>query len=155
MSENTHEFLCPITVYTIGFTHKSAEEFFSILKVAGVKRVVDIRINNVSQLAGFSKKKDLEYFLRELGNIEYVHLPDLAPTQDILDEYKKNKGNWLIFEKKFLRLISERRIEERASREMLDHSCLLCSEAVADHCHRRLVAEYLKIKWGDVSIVHL
>ena len=104
MSENAKESSCSITVYTIGFTHQSAEEFFTKLKASGVKRVVDIRLNNVSQLAGFSKKKDLAYFLHELGNIEYVHLPDLAPTQDILDEYKKNKGDWLIFEQQRRRL---------------------------------------------------
>jgi uncharacterized protein (DUF488 family) len=145
----------PITIYTLGFTHKSAEEFFDRLTATGVKRVVDIRLNNVSQLAGFSKKKDLEYFLREIGGIEYIHLPDLAPTQDILDEYKKDKGDWSVYEEKFLRLISERKIEENIPCELLDHACLLCSEATPEHCHRRLVAEYLKAKWGNVDVVHL
>jgi len=145
----------PITVYTIGFTHKTAEEFFDRLKATGVKRVVDVRLNNVSQLAGFSKKKDLKYFLREIGSIEYIHLPDLAPTQDILDEYKKDKGDWSVYEEKFLRLISERRIEKNIPRELLDRACLLCSEATPEHCHRRLVAEYLKARWGNVDVVHL
>jgi len=155
MNEDINEFPCSIIVYTIGFTHKSAEEFFTKLKTSGVKRVVDVRLNNVSQLAGFSKKRDLEYFLREIGGIEYIHLPDLAPTQDILDEYKKNKGDWSVYEEKFLSLISERKIEENIPREMLDHSCLLCSEATPDRCHRRLVAEYLKARWDNIDIVHL
>lgn len=155
MSEEKREPECAITLYTIGFTQKSAEEFFTRLKKAGVKRIVDVRLNNMSQLAGFSKKGDLQYFLREIGDIEYIHLLELAPTQDILDEYKKNKGDWSVYEEKFLRLISERKIEDRVSHDLLDHSCLLCSEATPEHCHRRLVAEYLKSKWNDLQIIHL
>ena len=155
ITEDVKECSRPITIYTMGFTQKSAEEFFTKLKVSGIRRVVDVRLNNVSQLAGFTKKTDLEYFLREIGNIGYVHLPELAPTRGILDEYKKNKGDWSVYEERFLRLISERAIEEKISRDVLDNSCLLCSEATADHCHRRLVAEYLKTQWGDVNIIHL
>jgi len=142
-------------LFTIGFTKKSAEAFFTRLKNAGVRRVVDVRLNNVSQLAGFSKKEDLRYFVREICGIEYVHLPELAPTQGILDAYKKHKGDWSIYERAFLDLMRSRRIEERMSREILDGGCLLCSEEKPDHCHRRLVAEYLREKWGDVGIEHI
>ncbi|MFB2972121.1 DUF488 family protein [Aerosakkonema sp. BLCC-F183] len=144
-----------INLYTIGFTQKSAEQFFETLLKAGVKRVIDTRLNNVSQLAGFAKRKDLEYFLRKVGNIEYVHILDLAPTQDILDDYKKKKGDWETYEKKFVDLIAKRKIEEKVSPDILDGGCLLCSEAKPHHCHRRLVAEYLNNKWGNVKICHL
>jgi uncharacterized protein (DUF488 family) len=145
----------PINLFTIGFTQKSAKNFFDSLKKAGVKRVIDTRLNNVSQLAGFTKKADLEYFLKTIDNIDYVHLVDLAPTQDILDEYKKKKGDWATYEKKFLQLIENRQIEEKVSPDLIDNACLLCSEAKPHQCHRRLVAEYLNGKWGNVSICHL
>jgi uncharacterized protein (DUF488 family) len=145
----------PITVYTIGFTQKSAEEFFTRLKLAGVKRVIDIRLKNESQLAGFSKKPDLAFFLREIGDIDYAHEPDLAPTPDILDKYKKRKGDWQDYEARFLDLIRQRKVEEKFTPEFLDESCLLCSEPTPEHCHRRLVAEYLRESWGDVNITHL
>src|SRR6266404_3415816 len=131
-------------LFTIGFTKKSAEAFFTRLKDAGVKRLVDVRLNNVSQLAGFTKKDDLRYFTKAICNIDYVHVPDLAPTKDILDAYKKHNGDWGLYERQFLDLIRSRRIEERVSRDMLDGGCLLCSEEKPNHCHRRLVAEYLK-----------
>ena len=142
-------------LFTIGFTKKSAENFFNKLCDAGVKRVIDIRLNNVSQLAGFAKKDDLSYFLKTICAIEYVHIPDLAPTQDILDEYKKHKGDWSIYEKKVMELIIKRGIENKLSRELFDNACLLCSEDKPHHCHRRLVAEYLKAKWGDIEIKHI
>lgn len=140
---------------TIGFTKKNAETFFETLRKSGAKRVVDVRLNNVSQLAGFAKKQDLAYFLKKICEIEYVHLPVLAPTQDMLDRYKKRKGSWDDYEHDFLRLMKERKIEEAVSREMLAEACLLCSEDKPHHCHRRLVAEYLKQHWGDMEIVHL
>lgn len=142
-------------IFTIGFTKKSAETFFTRLKNAGVKRLVDVRLNNVSQLAGFTKRDDLRYFTKAICNIDYVHVPDLAPTQDMLDAYKKHKGDWNLYERCFLDLMRARNIEERTSREMLDGGCLLCSEEKPQHCHRRLVAEYLKEKWGDVLIEHI
>ncbi len=140
---------------TIGFTKKSADVFFTRLANAGVKRLVDIRLNNVSQLAGFTKKDDLRYFTRTICNIGYEHFPDLAPTQDILDAFKKQKGDWQLYERQFLELMQARQIEKRPGRELLDSDCLLCSEAEPDHCHRRLVAEYLRKKWGDVEIQHI
>jgi uncharacterized protein (DUF488 family) len=144
-----------MTIYTIGFTKKTAEQFFDTLCASGAKRLVDVRLNNVSQLAGFAKKQDLPYFLARICRMEYVHLPVLAPTQDILDEYKKRKGDWQIYEQGFLSLMRERRIEQTVSRDVLADSCLLCSEDKPHHCHRRLVAEYLKEHWSDLDICHL
>ena len=134
-------------LFTIGFTRKSARRFFETLKQSGAKRVVDVRLNNVSQLAGFAKRDDLEFFLKEVCGIGYVHLPDLAPTQEMLVEYKKLKGDWATYEK--------RRIENQIPKEVVAEGCLLCSEDKPHHCHRRLVAEYLKQHWGEVEISHL
>lgn len=142
-------------IFTIGFTKKSAETFFTRLKEAGVRRLIDIRLNNASQLAAFSKKDDLRYFARAICDIDYVHLRDLAPTQDILDAYKKQKGDWGEYERQFVELMRSRHIEDSTSREMMDGGCLLCSEETPRHCHRRLVAEYLSRHWGNVEIIHL
>jgi len=144
-----------IKLFTIGFTQKSAKEFFTSIKNAGVQRVVDVRLNNNSQLAGFSKKEDLAYFLKEIANIDYVHVPELAPTQDILDAFKKHKGNWEVYERQFLELIAAREIEKKIQPELLGQGCFLCSEHLPHHCHRRLVAEYLNRKWGGIQIQHL
>ncbi|MBW4561289.1 MAG: DUF488 domain-containing protein [Mojavia pulchra JT2-VF2] len=144
-----------INLFTIGFTQKTAQKFFDTLVNSGVKRVVDTRLNNISQLAGFTKRGDLEYFLRQIGDIEYVHILDMAPTKDILDNYKKHKGDWQTYESKFLALMSDRQIEKKVSPQLLDGSCLLCSEAKPHHCHRRLVAEYLRDKLGNITISHL
>ncbi|MGY2717967.1 uncharacterized protein (DUF488 family) [Thermostichus sp. MS-CIW-19] len=141
-------------IFTIGFTKKSAEQFFNRLKQPGLVRVVDTRLNNTSQLAGFTKKNDLEFFLHEICKLGYIHLPELAPTQEILDAYKAS-GDWSNYERQFLSLMAERRIEDQVDKSILDGGCLLCSEATPEHCHRRLVAEYLHRKWGDVEIVHL
>jgi uncharacterized protein (DUF488 family) len=142
-------------IFTIGFTKTSAESFFSRLQNAGVKKVIDVRLNNVSQLAGFAKRDDLRYFLKVLSGIEYIHLPELAPTQNLLDAYKKHKGSWADYEKKFIDLIKNRKIEDKISRETVEGACLLCSEDKPHHCHRRLVAEYLKSKWENLDIIHL
>jgi len=142
-------------VCTIGFTKTSAEQFFERIRTSGVKRVLDVRLHNISQLAGFAKKQDLRYLLRAICSIEYIHLPELAPTQEMLDAYKKARGDWRTYERRFLELMSQRRIEDVVSRQMADGSCLLCSENKAHHCHRRLVAEYLRSRWGDVDIEHL
>ena len=142
-------------VFTIGFTKKSARRFFELLKTSGARRIVDVRLNNVSQLAGFVKKDDLEYFLKEICGVGYTHLPELAPTQDMLDEYKKLKGDWAAYERRFLTLMKERQIESTVPKEVIAEGCLLCSEDKPHHCHRRLVAEYLARRWGDVEITHL
>ena len=144
------------TIYTIGFTKKSAEEFFALLRAAGVRHVVDIRLNNRSQLAGFAKSKDLAFFARELEGIEYVHLPELAPTQDLLDAYKKHRGSGEEYEAGFTRRMQERSAYEQFDRRLLDESpCFLCSEATPEHCHRRLVAEALQALTTDLHIEHL
>lgn len=144
-----------MTLFTIGFTHKSAEQFFGKLRQSGAKRVVDVRLNNVSQLAGFAKKKDLEYFLKALCGMEYVHVSELAPTQDMLDAYKKQKGDWAVYERQFLDLMRKRQVEKTVSRDVIADGCLLCSEEKPHRCHRRLVAEYLKEQWGNLDIQHL
>lgn len=142
-------------ILTIGFTRKTAEKFFESLKQANARRVIDVRLNNVSQLAGFAKKKDLEYFLENLCHMDYVHVPSLAPTKDMLDDYRKKGGRWEDYERRFMRWMEEQRIEEKLQPDMLEDACLLCSEDKPSHCHRRLVAEYLKERWGDVEIKHL
>lgn len=121
-----------------------------------MKRLVDVRLNNVSQLAGFTKRDDLRYLTRTICGINYLHLPELAPTADILDPYKKQKsGDWDLYERQFIDLMKNRRVEETIRPELLDGGCLLCSEEKPHHCHRRLVAEYLKEKWGTVEIEHI
>jgi len=142
-------------IFTIGFTKKSAESFFTMLQRAGISRVIDVRLNNTSQLAGFAKQDDLRYFLRAICNIEYMHLPELAPTDQIMNDFKKQKGDWKVYERQFLGLMSSRNIETKVDRRLLDGACLLCSEDKPTHCHRRLVAEYLKGKWGNVQIEHI
>ncbi len=144
-----------LQLFTIGFTNKSAERFFNAIRRAGVKRVVDVRLNNTSQLAGFSKRDDLIFFLREICGVDYIHLPELAPTQSILDAYKKHKGDWVVYEQEFLSLMEKRRIDKTLARDVLDQGCLLCSEDKPHHCHRRLVAEYLAKKWGNIATKHL
>lgn len=142
-------------VFTIGFTKKSAEKFFSKLRASGAKRIVDVRLNNVSQLAGFAKKEDLKYFLHEICGMDYVHIPALAPTKEMLDEYKRARGDWAVYEHRFVELMKARRIEETISRDVIADGCLLCSEEKPTNCHRRLVAEYLKERWSAVEIVHI
>lgn len=141
-------------LFTIGFTKTSAERFFARLRDAGVRKVVDIRLHTASQLAGFAKKDDLPYFLRTICSIEYAHHLELAPTAELLDAYRKSR-RWDDYERGFVELLRHRRIEDLISRGTLAGACLLCSEDSARHCHRRLVAEYLKSAWGDVEIVHL
>ena len=147
--------MAAIHTYTIGFTKKTAKSFFTKLREAGVQRVVDVRLNNSSQLAGFAKREDLEFFLKGLYGIDYVHLPELAPTKDILDEYKKNNGEWSVYEREFLELMDKRRIYESIPRDLIAGGCLLCSEHLPKHCHRRLVVEFLSQHWGEIETTHL
>ncbi|WP_028090894.1 DUF488 domain-containing protein [Dolichospermum circinale] len=145
-----------VNLFTIGFTQKKAEQFFETLTKAGVKRVIDTRLNNVSQLAGFAKKTDLQYFLQKICGIEYIHILDLAPTKDILDAYKKKEITWDSYEQKFNQLMTQRQIERKLSIDIIDKSCLLCSELKPHNCHRRLVAEYLQINLEkNIKIHHL
>lgn len=144
-----------IKLFTIGFTHKSAEQFFHLLENAGVKRIIDIRLHNSSQLAGFAKRDDLEFFLKRIAGIEYLHMPELAPTDVILKTYKKKEISWNAYKRRFLKLLEQRNIAEMISPEMFDRACLLCSEASPDYCHRRLVAEYISKNSIGSRIGHL
>lgn len=144
-------------IYTIGFTQKSAEEFFERLRQNGIRRVVDIRLRPSGQLAGFARKDDLPYFLQNLADgCEYLHLAELAPTKEILDDYRGG-SSWEDYERKFQALMDERGIPDALDRESFEHlpSCLLCSEATPEQCHRRLVAERLQAFWPSVEIIHL
>jgi len=143
-----------VTLFTIGFTKKSAEDFFTRLARPGLTRIVDVRLNNSSQLAAFAKKSDLEYFLRAICKVDYVHLPELAPAQELLDSYKKAKGGWERYAESFVQLLRERRVESTVPKDILDGGCLLCSEDAPEHCHRRLVAEYFQEIYGG-EIIHL
>jgi uncharacterized protein (DUF488 family) len=125
------------------------------LNDSGVKRLIDVRLNNASQLAGFARRADLPFFLEKLCRAEYINEPDLAPTREILDAYR-NGGGWPEYERAFLDLLQERRVEETLDRGLFEVSTvLLCSEAGAEHCHRRLILEYLDRKWGGIEAVHL
>jgi len=143
-------------IYSIGFTQKNAREFFGTLKANRIERLLDVRLNNTSQLAGFAKQSDLPYFLKEICGAEYEHEPLLAPTQDILDAFKKQKGDWNAYTEAYLRLIRARKVESELSQESFaKRTVLLCSEATAEHCHRRLALEYLRSQWGGFTIIHL
>lgn len=143
-------------IFTIGFTKKTAANFFSAISHPEVHRVVDVRLNNISQLAGFAKKKDLDYFLRTICKLDYVHIPELAPTKQILETYKKNGGSWDVYQSEFIELMYKRNIERTLSKEVIYNGCLLCSEDKPHYCHRRLVAEYLQTKWDEnIEIIHL
>ena len=142
------------SLFTIGFTRKSAEQFFALLRGAGVRRVLDVRLNNSSQLAGFAKREDLPFFLREIGAMNYLHVPELAPTQELIDLARKQK-QWDRFGKGYLELIRDRKAETVLTRAQLHLGCLLCSEDRPDQCHRRIAAEYLAERLGRVRITHL
>jgi uncharacterized protein (DUF488 family) len=143
-------------VYSIGFTQKTAERFFGLIQSHGIRRLLDVRLNNVSQLAGFAKRDDLAFFLRAICGVEYRHEPLLAPTQEMLDAYRKSKGSWQEYAARFLGLMAERRIEDRIDRSLFAiPTVLLCSEPTAEQCHRRLVLDYLSEKWDGFKITHI
>jgi len=144
-------------IFTIGFTQTTAEDFFGRLKSHRIERLLDVRLNNKSQLAGFAKRDDLAYFLRELLGTDYEHAPLLAPNEEILDAYKKRKAiSWQQYEDRFLRLMADRHIEDELSPEDFKRrTVLLCSEPTPEHCHRRLVVEHLARHWPEVAAVHL
>jgi len=146
-----------VEIFTIGFTQTPAAEFFGKLTRAGVRRLVDVRLNNTSQLAAYAKRDDLRFFLRAICDADYEHQPLLAPTQEMLDAFKKHKGSWDDYEVAFLALMAQRRIEQQLDRERFEttRTALLCSELTAEHCHRRLVVEYLAARWPEVVAVHL
>ncbi len=143
-----------MNVYTIGSSGKSAERFFTLLKGSGVERVIDVRLRPQGQLAGFAKKNDLGFFLKELIDCDYVHLPQLAPTDEILKSYRENK-DWDRYVSEFTALMAERGIPGILDKTLFENACLLCSEAEPDHCHRHLVADTLCANWADVAVRHL
>ncbi|MCK5563810.1 MAG: DUF488 domain-containing protein [Planctomycetes bacterium] len=142
-------------IFTIGYSGKNAREFFSLLKDAQVKKIIDVRLYNTSQLAGYTKRGDVGYFLGNIVGAGYVHLPVMAPTKQLLNDYKNGAISWSGYEEQFKKIITARQIEKHIGLNELDMSCFLCAEATADNCHRRLVAEYLKTHWLDISIKHL
>ncbi|MCY4589086.1 MAG: DUF488 domain-containing protein [Alphaproteobacteria bacterium] len=142
-------------IVTIGFTRKSAQHFFQLLRDAGITRIVDVRLHNNSQLAGFAKREDLAWLAKELCGVEYVHEPALAPTKELLDDYRRRRISWERYETRFIDLMKQRRIETTLPRETVANSCLLCSEDQPHRCHRRLVAEYLNEHWGGLEVTHL
>jgi uncharacterized protein (DUF488 family) len=144
-----------IRLLTIGFTQKTAKQFFELLKKNNVRKLVDIRINNSSQLAGFAKGKDLEYFAKELCGITYEHNIDFAPTKELLSNYRKENIDWAEYQKIFKQLIEKRKIASKYDLKDYDNACFLCSESTPEHCHRRLVVEYMKELCPDVHIIHL
>jgi len=140
-------------IYSIGFTQKSAREFFGTLKAHGIERLLDVRLNNTSQLAAFAKRADLAYFLEEICGAAYEHEPLLAPTQEMLDAFKKRKGSWEDYTRDYLALIRSRKVLLKESFQK--KTVLLCSEPTPEHCHRRLALEYLRDQWGGIGIIHL
>lgn len=143
-------------IYSIGFTHKGAKEFFEILKANGIERLLDVRLSNTSQLAGFTKQADLEYFLREICGAIYEHEPLLAPSEELFRAYRKEGGSWEALAAGYLKLLKTRKIESKLDKASFKKkTVLLCSEATPDQCHRRLALEYLQKHWGGISIHHL
>ena len=116
---------------------------------------MDVRLYNTSQLAGFTKRQDIKYFLQTIVGAGYIHLPIMAPTKQLLGDYKKGLISWQQYETQFKTIIARRQIEKHITPQDMDMACFLCSEANADNCHRRLVVEYLAEHWPSISIVHL
>lgn len=143
-----------ISVCTIGFTGTSAEDFFSRLRSSGSNKIIDVRLRNTSQLAGFAKARDLKFFLQSICGMGYEHAPELAPTPEILDAFKKRKGEWSDYEIQFMDLMDARHIDQAYSPDFFDKGCLLCSEATPHHCHRRLVVEFLNDRWETNLVVN-
>ena len=143
-------------VKTIGFTQKSAERFFTLLKAAEIKTVLDVRLNNTSQLAGFSKKPDLEFFLSKLLDINYIDLRELTPERDHLKRYQSGDLSWDDYASAYIEVLAKRRVESNLDITIFDGVCLLCSEHTPDRCHRRLALEYLNSRWSNrLTIQHL
>ena len=143
-------------IYTIGFTQRSAADFFGALRDAGIRRLIDTRLNNTSQLAAFAKRDDLAFFLREIVGADYDHEPVLAPTQEMLDGYKKRRMDWADYETAYHALLRQRDVANSLDQALFEEpAVLLCSERTPDRCHRRLAVEYLATRWDGVTAVHL
>jgi len=142
-------------LYTLGFTNKSARRFFELLQAHDVKRILDTRISNSSQLSGFAKGVDLEFFAKAIADITYSHKLEWAPTKALLDQYRKKELLWEEYAEKYLGLLKSRHVRRDLDMNELDHGCLLCSEHLPEKCHRRLLAEYIKSVYPEIEIVHL
>lgn len=142
-------------LFTIGFTKKNAPTFFGLLIENNIKVVIDVRLNNESQLAGFTKKQDLSYFLKQIGNIDYIHMPIVAPKEITLKRYRKKEIIWSDYEREYLETLNERQVINYFDETILNYSCLLCSEPTPNNCHRRLLAEYLKEQLKSIDVIHL
>jgi len=142
-------------IFTIGYAGKNARQFFTILQQANIKKVIDVRLYNTSQLAGFTKRQDIEYFLKTIVCADYIHLPIMAPTKQLLNDYKKGVISWQEYEIEFRSIIAQRQIEKKIMFQDMNKACFLCSEAKADKCHRRLVVEYLSKFRQNITISHL
>lgn len=146
----------PVRLFTIGFTQKNASTFFELLGARKVKLIIDTRLNNSSQLAGFSKKDDLAYFARRLCGAEYWHFEDSAPTENMLKAYKSGAMSWSDYAVEYKSLIERRHVERQLKQEKLDYSCLLCSESKPHHCHRSILADYITNRFDiPITVVHL
>lgn len=143
-----------MNLYTIGFTQHSAEDFFETLKSAGVNRLIDIRLNKSSQLAGFAKGSDLPYFLKVSADIKYESIESLAPTKDLLKQYRSKEISWGIFEELYLKQIRTSEVLNSLKPSDFDKACLLCSERSSEKCHRRLLADEMQKLWG-IQVIHL
>ena len=161
MSANKQTKRRAIKLFTIGSSEKTAEEFFTLLKNAGVCRIIDVRLENSSHLLSFTRMTHLPYLLREIGEIDYEHKPVLAPTENILYTWKasqKRDIDWKRYKRRFIPVLRRRKIETLVKPADLDNACLLCSESKPENCHRRLVGRYLRDRWADnvkVEITHL
>ena len=144
-----------IRIFTMGFTKKNAEQFFTLLKKNGIKKLVDIRLNNHSQLAGFTKGEDLKYFLKEIAGIDYVHELDFAPTKELLKKYQDKGMSWSEYEMEFKQILESRMTNRSIDPNDYDLSCFLCSEPTPEKCHRRLVVEYLKNRFQGIDVIHI
>lgn len=143
-------------ILSIGFTGKSAEKFFNLLKLGNVKTLLDVRLQNTSQLAGFAKRDDLRFFLQEICGIEYIEVPELYPEAKLLKDYKNKIIDWDYYQLKYLELLDRRSVQKTLISSVLNNSCLLCSEHKPHQCHRRLAIEYLNSQWNNrFMIEHL
>lgn len=144
-----------IVLFTIGYTKKSAEKFFDLLKLNGVVRIVDTRVSNGSQLAGFAKSLDLQFFAHKIAQIGYRHFPEFAPTLELMRNYRKKKLSWEEYSAEYLKLLETREVIHNISIQEFSMNCLLCTEHLPDFCHRRLLAEHLRSRFTDIEIRHL
>lgn len=142
-----------VVLYTIGFTKKSAETFFNLLRRNGVKSLIDIRISNNSQLAGFAKGRDLDFFVKEICAARYEHILDFAPTKDLLDKWHKQEIDWRGYETTYVALLRQRKVVNKYDIKKFDHACFLCSEETPEKCHRRLLVEFMQREYSEEIII--